>query len=158
MSIRAFVCLIIACLVGSACQLSEKDKPWTMTTLSGDSLDSLHQAQMRVFVPKGQQKHRLEMFLLHDNQTETTSISLNISLIGKYDTVCQVQQELSLVSKTGTWIGQGLLYHEVDLTLLEPIYIEYPGIYSVNVYSTTKPTPRGINLVACRLMEELQEE
>lgn len=151
---RVLSALLVLVLALSACVgEAGQGKPWTMTALSGERLDSLNGARLEVLVSEGRKPYRLEFFLLHDNRTEQEAIPLRMMLCGKQDTVYQGEMLLPLARERGRWIGQGLLQHEVEFALPAPIRIKYPGIYTLHLYSPLEPSPRGISLLAFRLIQ-----
>lgn len=154
--VRTYIsaCFVAGVLGLVACKSPSEKEAWRLSpVLKGERLDSLHTAELDLFVREGGHRYRAEFFLLHDNRTEEEAIVLNISLIGKHDTIYQGDQHIILAHKPGEWIGKGLLQHEVEFSLPQPISIRYPGIYKFKIYSPSNPSPHGIGLIGCRLFQ-----
>lgn len=133
-----------------SCQI-DKDDSWSMLPVGREGLDSLHSLKSEFLVRRGGEMHRLDLFIRHDNRTESDRLRLILSLRRKTDTVYRDTIELRLSEAPSTWVGQGLLNHEVEYSVPQALLLQEAGIYEASIYAPRGEETKGLTLVGIRL-------
>lgn len=142
--------LVALCLGLGACQIN-KDDSWSMLPVDREGLDSLHSLKSEFLVRRGGEMHHLDLFIRHDNRTEHDRLRLILSLRRKTDTVYRDTIDLRLSEAPSTWVGQGLLNHEVEYSVPQALLLQEAGIYEASIYAPRDEETKGLTLVGIRL-------
>lgn len=125
-----------------------------MMKVSPSGFDSLHRVESEILFEEGRRKHYLDMVLQHDNRTEVTDVQLLLKISNREgDNIHQDTLKVKLASSPGIWVRTGIINHDIDISLKNPIYIAYPGLYNLSIYALEPKHIQGINLIGFCIRE-----
>lgn len=148
-------CLSLSSFVGCTSALQEEPR-WTLAELDALGLDSAHAPLCEALLSKARHRHRLELFLRHDNRTEQTALPLVYQITRAGQVIAQDTLDIKLAKAPGHWLGGELLSSEVSLqgSLAPTVYTPTAGIYQLRFYApdTLSIAPKGFTALGFRLI------
>lgn len=147
-------CLSLSSFVSCTSALQEEVR-WTLAELDVLGLDSAYAPRCEALLREGRQRHRLELFLRHDNRTEQTALPLVYQVVRAGQVIEQDTLNIPLAKSPGQWLGGEFLSSEVSLqgSVAPVIYAPSAGIYQLRFYApdTLTSRPKGFTALGFRL-------
>ena len=107
-----------------------------------------------ILVEQGHRSYKIDLLVLHNNDTEQMSAKLDLaieSIQGKE--VYHTTVPIVFAENPGLWQKFGLVSHEVNIYLANPIYINNPGLYRFSFAQSKAKGIQGITLIGFKLQE-----
>lgn len=149
------ISLPLLALQGCTPELKEEVR-WTLAELDVLGLDSAYAPRCEALLREGRQRHRLELFLRHDNRTEQTALPLVYQVVRAGQVIEQDTLNIPLAKSPGQWLGREFLSSEVSLqgSVAPVIYPPSAGIYQLRFYApdTLTSRPKGFTALGFRFI------
>ena len=149
------ICVGLLMTFLSACQfLDSSATSWTMIEVDAQTFAQGKKVSELILVEQGHRPYRIDLLVLHNNDTEQMSAKLDLaveSIQGKEVYLTTVP--IVFAEKPGLWQKFGLVSHEVNVRLANPIYIDNPGLYRFSFAQSKAKGIQGITLIGFKLQE-----